>query len=60
MADPNKFKSISVPIEAYKKAVFLTNQYTNKHEIKLSISKIIELIITKEAKKKGYKNGKET
>ena len=55
MADPNKFKSISVPIAAYKKAVFLTDKY----DVKVSISKIVELAITKEAKKKGYKNGKE-
>ena len=56
MADPSKFKSVSVPIETYKKLNFLAN---NKFlDAQLTISKTIELLAKKEGKKNGYKNGK--
>ena len=56
MADPNRFKSVSVPIETYKKLSYLAN---NKFlDAQLTISKTIEALATRAAKKLGYKNGK--
>jgi len=56
MADTTKFKSVSVSMKTYKILVFLSkNKLTNAD---LTISKSIELMSTKEAKKHGYKNGK--
>ena len=56
MADPNKFKSVSVPIDTYRKLEFLANG--KFLDAKLTISKTIELLAKKEGKKNGYKNGK--
>ena len=56
MADPNKFKSVSVPKPAWSKANFLKDKIIEGTE--LSISKVIESIINEKAKKHGYKNGK--
>ena len=57
MADPAKHKSVSVPKAAWNKANVLKDKIVEGTE--LSISKVIESIINKEAKKNGYKvNGK--
>ena len=49
MADPSKFKSVSVPIETYKKLNFLAN---NKFlDAQLTISKSIEALASRAAKK---------
>ena len=56
MADPAKHKSVSVPIEAYRKAEYLRSKLIDGTE--LSISKVVESTLNKEAKKHGYKNGK--
>jgi len=55
MADPNKFKSVSVAIDAYKALFFLKDKLTDAN---LTISKTIEALAKKAAKNKGYKNGK--
>jgi hypothetical protein len=56
MADPNKFKSVSVPIETYKKLRFLAaGKFV---DAELTVSKTIEALATRAAKKLGYKNGK--
>lgn len=57
MADPNKFKSVSVPVKTYKMLNFLAQGKLTHAD--LTISKTIEVLATKEAKKTGYKNGKE-
>ena len=54
MADPNKFKSVSVPIETYKKLRFLASGKFVDAE--LTVSKTIEALATRAAKKLGYKN----
>jgi hypothetical protein len=56
MADPNKFKSVSVPIKTYKMLTFLAKGQLADAD--LTISKAIEVLATKQAKEKGYKNGK--
>ena len=56
MANPKYHKSVSVPIEAWKKANYLKNKIIEGTE--LSISKVVESTLNKEAKKHGYKNGK--
>ena len=56
MADPAKHKSVSVPIAAWRKANYLKDKIVNDTE--LSISKVVESTLNKEAKKHGYKNGK--
>ena len=58
MANPNKFKSISVPIDTYKKLNFLANG--KFLDANLTISKTIEALASRAAKKLGYKNGKES
>jgi len=55
MADPNKFKSVSVPIKTYNMLNFLAKGVITPAE--LTISKTIEVLATKESKKNGYKNG---
>ncbi len=55
MADPNKYKSVSVNMKAYNALLYLTGKYT---DAELSISKVIEHLAIKNAKSKGYKNGK--
>ena len=56
MADSNKYKSVSVPIKTYHMLNFLAKgQLTDAN---LTISKAIEVLATKKAKAKGYKNGK--
>ena len=55
MADPAKYKSVSVPMEIYKILVFLGDGKLT--DAKLTISKTIEVLAKKEAKSKGYKNG---
>lgn len=56
MADPNKYKSVSVPMKTYQMLSFLAKgQLTDAN---LTISKAIEVLATKTAKQKGYKNGK--
>jgi len=54
MADPNTYKSVSVPKLAWTKANFLQNRIVNG--TKLSISKVIEILINKEAERNGYQN----
>ena len=56
MADPAKFKSVSVPIKTYKMLTFLAKGQLADAD--LTISKAIEVLATKKAKDKGYKNGK--
>jgi hypothetical protein len=56
MANPNKFKSVSVPIDTYKKLSYLADG--KFLDAKLTISKTIEALATRAAKKTGYKNGK--
>ena len=51
MADPNKYKSVSVPIETYKLLNLLSNH--NLVEAKLTISSTLEILAKKEAKKLG-------
>ena len=51
MADPNKYKSVSVPIETYKLLDLLSNH--NLVEAKLTISSTLEILAKKEAKKLG-------
>ena len=58
MADPNKFKSVSVPMDTYKILTYLSQGKIT--EANLTISKTIECLAKKEAKKNGYKNGKST
>ena len=55
MANPKYHKSVSVPVEAWKKANYLKDKIT---DASLSISKVIEITINEKAKKHGYKNGK--
>ena len=57
MADPAKFKSVSVTTETYKILDFLRQGKITDAD--LTISKTIESIAKKESKKHGYKNGKE-
>ena len=56
MADPAKHKSVSVPKPAWDNANYLKNKIVEGTE--LSISKVVESLLNKEAKKYGYKNGK--
>ena len=56
MADPNKFKSVSVSIKAYKILGFLAKGILMDAD--LTISKTIEALASRAAKKLGYKNGK--
>ncbi len=56
MADPNKYKSVSVNIKAYNALSYLTGKLTDAD---LSISKVIEHLAIKNAKSKGYRNGKQ-
>ena len=57
MADPAKFKSVSVTTDTYKILDFLRQGKITDAD--LTISKTIESIAKKESKKHGYKNGKE-
>ena len=57
MADPAKFKSVSVSTSIYKISNYLGNGKITDAD--LTISKTIESLAKKEAKKHGYKNGKE-
>ena len=52
MADPNKFKSVSVPIKTYKMLEFLGK--CKLVDANLTISKTIEVLATKEEEKYGY------
>ena len=56
MANPARFKSVSVSISTYKILNFLKQGRITDAD--LTISKAIESIAKKEAKKHGYKNGK--
>ena len=56
MADPAKFKSVSVSIATYKILRYLGEGKITDAD--LTVSKTIESIAKKEAKKHGYKNGK--
>ena len=56
MADPNKFKSVSVQIDTYHKLLFLAKG--KFLDADLTVSKTIEALATRAAKKFGYKNGK--
>lgn len=56
MADPNKFKSVSVPIDTYKKLNYLADG--KFLDAQLTIRKTIEALASRAAKKLGYKNGK--
>ena len=55
MADPAKFKSVSVSIQTYKVLNFLRQGKITDAD--LTISKAIESLAKKEGKKHGYKNG---
>lgn len=55
MADPNKFKSVSVKIDTYHKILFLKDKFLDAD---LTVSKTIEALANRAAKKFGYKNGK--
>ena len=55
MADPAKFKSVSVSISTYKILTYLADGKMTDAD--LTVSKTIESIAKKEAKKHGYKNG---
>ena len=56
MADPNKFKSVSVQIDTYHKLQFLAKG--KFLDADLTVNKTIEALATRAAKKFGYKNGK--
>ena len=56
MADPAKFKSVSVSIQTYKVLNFLRQGKITDAD--LTISKAIESLAKKEGKIHGYKNGK--
>jgi len=56
MANPNKFKSVSVSIKTYHMLNYLAKGKVTDAD--LTISKTIEWLATKNAKAKGYKNGK--
>ena len=56
MADPAKFKSVSVSISTYKILNFLKQGRITDAD--LTISKAIESLAKKESKRHGYKNGK--
>ena len=56
MADPAKFKSVSVSMPTYKILKYLSAGKVT--EADLTISKTIELLAKKEGKKNGYKNRK--
>jgi hypothetical protein len=57
MADPAKFKSVSVSKDTYKILKFLSDGKITDAD--LTVSKTIESLAKKESKKHGYKNGKE-
>jgi len=57
MADPAKFKSVSVSTPTYKILKFLSDGKITDAD--LTISKTIESLAKKESKRHGYKNGKE-
>ena len=56
MADPAKFKSVSVSITTYKVLKFLGDGKITDAD--LTVSKTIESLAKKEGKKHGYKNAK--
>jgi hypothetical protein len=56
MANPAKFKSVSVSTATYKILNFL--RQGKIIDADLTISKTIESLAKKESKKHGYKNGK--
>ena len=56
MADPAKFKSVSVSTSTYKILKFLSDGKITDAD--LTVSKTIESLAKKESKKHGYKNGK--
>ena len=56
MADPAKFKSVSVSKETYKILKFLSDGKITDAD--LTVSKTIESLAKKESKRHGYKNGK--
>ena len=56
MADPAKFKSVSVSVATYKVLKFLGDGKITDAD--LTVSKTIESLAKKEGKRHGYKNGK--
>jgi len=56
MANPAKFKSVSVSTATYKILNFLRQDKIIDAD--LTVSKTIESLAKKESKKHGYKNGK--
>ena len=56
MADPAKFKSVSVSTSTYKILKFLSDGKITDAD--LTVSKTIESLAKKESKRHGYKNGK--
>jgi hypothetical protein len=56
MANPAKFKSVSVSISTYKILRYLGEGKITDAD--LTVSKTIESLAKKESKKYGYKNGK--
>ena len=56
MADPAKFKSVSLSIETYQILNWLRKGKITDAE--LTLSKTIESLAKKESKRHGYKNGK--
>jgi hypothetical protein len=60
MADTSKYKSVSVPIKIYNMLIFLGDgKLIPNKDLKLTVSKTIELLTKRMAKRKGYKNGKQ-
>ena len=56
MADPAKFKSVSVSTSTYKILKLLSDGKITDAD--LTVSKTIESLAKKESKRHGYKNGK--
>jgi len=56
MADPAKFKSVSVSLATYKILRYLGDGKITDAD--LTVSKTIESLAKKESKRHGYKNGK--
>ena len=56
MANPARFKSVSVSISTYKILNFLKQGRITDAD--LTVSKTIESLAKKESKRHGYKNGK--
>jgi hypothetical protein len=56
MPNPKPHKSVSVNKPSYDQANWLRNKIVE--DTQLSITKVVEIALSKLAKEKGYKNGK--